>query len=110
MEEQRHFKRVVFREPYQLSTCKGELVGASVAFDLSAGGIRLRTEEFLPKNSQVAVSFRCKDNRILTINGRVAWVQKVPHCDSYQAGLEFDDGEQNFYSRAEIREFVNEHG
>jgi len=106
VQEQRRYKRVVFREPYQLATRKGELLGASLTFDLSAGGIRLRTDEFLPVGSLVSIQFSCCNNQLLTIQGKVAWVQKVPHADSYQAGLQFDENEENLFFLSEIRKFV----
>ncbi len=109
VQNHRRFRRVIFREPYQLVTDRGESLGASVAFDLSVGGIRLRTEDFLPVNSRVSIRFSCSDNRVVNLNGRVAWVQKVPHSDIYQAGLEFDESEQDLFSRAMLSDFINGH-
>jgi len=100
---------VIFREPYQLETDRGESLGASVAFDLSVGGIRLRTEDFLPVNSRVLIRFSCSDNRVVNLNGRVAWIQKVPHSEIYQAGLEFGESEQDLFSQAILNDFVNGH-
>jgi len=110
VEKQRRYKRVVFREPYQLTTRKGELLGSSLSFDLSIGGIRLRAEDFLPLGSEVSIRFSCKEDRLLTMNGKVSWVQKVPHSDAYQIGVEFDEAQENLYWKTLIRDFVKEQG
>ncbi len=106
MQEQRRFKRADFRQPYQLDSERGQLIGACVACDLSAGGVRLRGEQFVPLHSRIRVKFAVEDGQPLILEGRVVWVQRVPHSEEYQIGVEFDESDTNMYPRSRIYRYI----
>ena len=89
MEDKRRFRRVAFREPVQFRTKAHSEPEGCVACDLSEVGIRLSSPNFIPIKEEIALTFRVDDGNQIDFNGRVVWVQRVPHSEYYQLGLEF---------------------
>jgi len=89
MEELRRFKRVAFSGAVQYRTTPwGESKGC-LACDFSIGGIRLRVDDFIALNTDLFMDVALPTRNAFQVSGRVAWVQRVPHSESYQVGVEF---------------------
>lgn len=114
MNEMRKYPRVPFREgvhfhiqnldqpleePFRMS-------GGCLAYDLSEGGIRCWVDEFIPLNTEITVDFYLDPTLPVAVTGRVVWVQKVPHSESYQIGLEFKDTSGYTLSRECLRDYA----
>ena len=104
--EKRRLKRVEFREPLRYS--KGALIplSGSLAYDLSEGGLRFQTEDFIPLNESLAIMMELSPEKVLSLHGRVVWVQMVPHSDRYHVGLKFDNDDSMMKSREVIKEYI----
>lgn len=93
--EKRRCSRISYREAVQYkvlgNTGEG---GGSLSYEVSEMGLRLQLEHFVPLNAQIVLNFLLKDingSKVVTIQGRVAWVQQIRYSDRYQVGLEFID-------------------
>lgn len=114
MEERRRFKRVTFGEPVEyhmieepiVSAFEGNKFGGCAGCDLSEGGVRLQLNNFVPLKAGMSVTFSLLKNPVTGLEGRVAWVQKVPYAENYQMGLEFQETGSIFQTRADIRQYV----
>lgn len=107
MEERRQFKRVSFRAPIQYQQVESPLGIGSVAFDLSEGGIRFYAEDFIPLNAQVLCELRLNPEQSVGLTGIVAWIQKVPHSESYHVGLQFMPTSLSLESKSVLGEYLN---
>ncbi len=110
MENQRKFPRVAFRDPV---TCRipgavpfGENVnrdiGGCVCFDISRGGMRLRTNDFIPLSTEVVFSVPLGKEDVAEVAGKVVWAQKYPHAEQYQIGVRFLDETENFQGKRDL--------
>ncbi|MBI3312035.1 MAG: PilZ domain-containing protein [Candidatus Omnitrophica bacterium] len=89
--ERRRYLRLNFREPIRFrDVFKPHAYSGALARDLSAGGLRMSAQEFLPKDSKLVVVLDLPGVRepVRTIS-RVAWMQKERTSDRYDCGLEF---------------------
>jgi hypothetical protein len=108
----RQFERFSYREPisYRIPNGHGWDNGLLVTFggvlghDISEGGLRFRTQTFVPSGTRMQLTFTVPSGKALTIEGQVVWVQKVPHSESYQMGFAFDRSGDNMVSREAIKE------
>ncbi|MEW5895244.1 MAG: PilZ domain-containing protein [Candidatus Omnitrophota bacterium] len=100
MAEHRRFRRIPFREPSGIETSRFETFEGAAAYDLSCGGVRLRSQQFLALGTELRVCFQLRDHDQFIISGKVVWVQKEPFGDYYQFGIEFqNDPLYNFYRK-----------
>ncbi len=106
-QEKRRVKRVEFREPLQYA--KGAAIpnNGSLGFDLSEGGVRFQTEDFIPLNEPVAVAMQLSPEMILSLHGSVVWIQMLPHSERYQVGVKFHDDDTMVKSRELIKKYVS---
>ena len=125
MDEKRTARRVIFRRPIQfevvggslpaveagLGEVQGKCFGGCLGYDLSLGGIRLYANDFVALDTPLTVSFSLFNNDVINAEGRVVWVQRIPHSEYYQVGLQFTHVEQfpelkgNFERPAHSRRF-----
>lgn len=104
--EKRQFVRIPFKEAVQYQHNDWEVFDGSVAGDLSTGGIRLNINEFMPINTPMIVQMAFDEEaKLVTVNGRVAWVSIMPYCERYQIGVEFEP--LHTPSRQEIHQYIN---
>jgi hypothetical protein len=104
--DNRKFLRREFREAVGYRYPETLVLNGSVGCDLSEGGIRFRTEEFLPQDAQVVVNIQLKADREATLEARIIWVQKVPHAETYHIGCEFLESRDNVFPRFIVKNFL----
>ena len=101
----RRFTRIPFKRPVRFSAFNGERCDSHIAQDLSQGGLRMLSSEFIPVHSVVSVQIQLKDReKVMDVQGRVVWVRYNPMTETYQMGLEFADDAA--FQRAMISEFI----
>lgn len=62
----------------------------SLAKDLSAGGVRFVTNEFISFTARMLVDIALPvPQRPITALSKVAWIRKLPRGDSYEIGNQF---------------------
>ena len=106
--EKRQRSRISFREPVQYIMEESQEYGGSMAYDLSDGGLRLQLNDFVPINTRIVIDLPISDahgTKVITLNGRVAWVQRVRYSDQYQVGLEFSPSEVEIISK-EVSQYI----
>ena len=108
MAEQRKSSRISFREGVQY-TVNIENSGHLLSCNLSQGGIRCYSNDFIPLMTSMALTFFLKAEQMVNIDGRVVWVHKVPHAENYQVGIEFPETDLNANSMQQIHHFVKSH-
>ena len=91
-EERRQFPRLNHAHPVQMRNLyrPQELFTGSLSRDLSAGGVRVTSNGFLPRDSRLVVELILPESlkRIRAI-GRVAWVREFPVSGTCDVGLQF---------------------
>lgn len=105
--EQRQYVRIPFREPvgFRMRGPKG--FGGCLAYDLSENGIRINFDQFVPLHSNMDFQMQFGNNpELFNVKGRVVWVQKVPHSERYQVGLQFEDADVFVQSQQKIHEYI----
>ena len=109
MAEKRKFKRIDFREPVQiLVENNGKNMGC-LAQDLSEGGIKVSSFEFIPVNCDIQLQAKLSSENFLDLKGKVIWIQKLPFSDRFQIGFEFREDYSFPKYREEIRRFIQSH-
>ncbi len=108
-QDKRKFTRAAFREAVQYRFADHPASSGTVGFDLSEGGVRFRTEEFLPFDAEVVIHLQLKAEREATLLARVVWAQKVPYGDSYHVGCEFLENRENVFPRFVVKNFLELH-
>lgn len=109
LEDKRKFPRKEFRQAVQYRFPEATVLNGSIGFDLSEGGVRFRTEDFVPLDAQVVINLQLKAEREATLVARVVWVQKVPHGDNFHIGCEFLESRENVFSRFVVKNFLELH-
>jgi len=108
VDNQRQFPRIDFAEPVEYRLNEGIPASGSLGYNISEGGVRLRTDQFIPLNADMVLNFRLNSDAPLSVPGKVVWVQKVPHAESYQVGVQFDDSAlHDPQIRGQIKHLVN---
>jgi c-di-GMP-binding flagellar brake protein YcgR len=103
--EGRRFTRVPFKRSVRFSATHDERTASHIAQDLSQGGLRMLSSEFIPVNSLVSIQIQLKDReKVMDVQGRVVWVRYNPMAETYQMGLEFTPDAA--FQRAMISEFI----
>ena len=106
MEENRKYKRVTFREPIRYSDSPFNVGAGSLSCDLSEGGLRCYSEEFIPLNSEMTMELKLENSQKVQLKGQVVWVQRVPHAERYQVGIKFNESERNLLPRRQIQSYL----
>ena len=103
--EGRRFTRVPFKRAVRFSTPSSPRSDAHIAQDLSQGGLRMLSSEFIPVHSLLSIQIQLKEReRVMDVQGRVVWVRYNPMTETYQMGLEFV--RDAAFQRAMISEFI----
>jgi c-di-GMP-binding flagellar brake protein YcgR len=77
----------------------------TVSKDLSAGGVKILTNEFIPKGNLLKVNINLIDD-IVDLRAKVAWCNKDGrYNERYSTGLEFT--EINALSKKTLTKFLN---
>lgn len=104
--ERRQFKRVRFAEPVQLQFKNPNKFGACLSCDLSEGGIRVNLEDFVPPETDFILHIPLGTEKVVDCLGKVAWIDKLPYSERYQAGLEFTGFDMLMDAKTQIRRFI----
>ncbi len=91
MHEQRKSRRFPLSEGVQYRRSPGQEPVGCLSCDLSSGGIRFRAQEFIALHSELFLEIPLPTRDILQVAGKVAWVQRIPHGEMYQVGVEFTE-------------------
>ena len=108
MTEYRSSRRVPFREALGIEEGRYEEFKGAVACDLSEGGVRIRSEKFMSLGTPLRARFQLEDKQVVTLTGKVAWVQKEPYGEYYQIGVEFQQEEDALFKRRNIHDYIEE--
>jgi Tfp pilus assembly protein PilZ len=107
--ENRKHPRVSFKRAVKVKLVEADISCGELAQDLSEGGIRVRSNVFIPVGEQVSVGLQLKDSdKVVELIGTVKWVRINPLSESYQLGVEFADADMA-YSRSRINRFISSH-
>jgi c-di-GMP-binding flagellar brake protein YcgR len=88
MFERRKYPRIGISFPVECSSLPSGNYFYTVSKDLSNAGVKIVTNNFLPKNKPVRVDINLID-KIISLKARVAWCNERPISDSYLVGLAF---------------------
>ena len=101
----RRFTRIPFKRSVRFGASHDDLSSSHIAQDLSQGGLRMLSSEFIPVHSLVGIQIQLKDTeKVMDVQARVVWVRYNPMTETYQMGLEFT--EDAAFQRALISEFI----
>ncbi len=106
MEERRKDHRIEWREPVEYQLNEDPRSGGCLACDLSEGGLKMNSSQFLPLNSRMRVNLRVMAETIINLPGKVVWVQQLPYSERYQVGVEFAEEDLNPKAKEEIRQYI----
>ena len=109
MEDKRRFRRITFKEPVQFRTRGHSEPEGCVGCDLSEVGIRLYSHNFIPIKEEMALTLQVDAEKQIDLQGRVVWVQRVPHSEYYQLGLEFASQQPDNQSQKKLQEYIQSH-
>ena len=62
-----------------------------VVEDISQGGVRLHTQQFIPKSGDLSLQIYLSSFTSAQVHLRVAWSHELPHNSGYRVGAEFVD-------------------
>ncbi len=90
--DRRKYPRWQARFPvrFRLLGKPGTYVG-SLSRDVSAGGVKIITDKFVPKDANLEVELFLENvKRLIPAKARVVWLEQLPYgSDSFRLGLEF---------------------
>jgi len=105
LEEKRKFVRVPFNEAIRVKREDGEQIVDTLAYDVSHGGIKLNTFEFIPVNSPVTVEVKLQNqSKLVSLSGKVVWIKELPASERFQIGIQFDG--PDVFSKSELGKFI----
>jgi hypothetical protein len=113
--EKRRYKRIVFREAIEYHVMPGgpaghagppPAFGGGLRWHLSEGGLRFRAYSFIPLNTDLSLEFSIDHDQSVTLIARVVWVQKLPHSEQYNLGLEFAKTPQNIHGQRLLHRYL----
>jgi len=77
----------------------------AIARDISSGGIRVLVNEFVSVFTRLVVEVAIPSTpKPVKVISKVAWIQKRPHGEQYEVGMQFLDMAEE--DRRNITEFV----
>lgn len=80
-------------------------VMGAIARDISSGGIRVLVNEFISVFTRLVVEvYIPSTSEAVKVVSKVAWIQKRPHGEQYEIGMQFLDMAEE--DRRNISEFV----
>ena len=105
MEEKRKFQRVNISFPIKCESSETKNSFYTVFKDISKGGVKLITNEFMKINKQLKIEINLV-SKLIKGKGRVAWCNAQPYSDRYIAGIEFTELSKE--SEKELASFLAE--
>ena len=105
MKNQRKFHRYGISFPVECKPLFSHLYFYTVSKDLSIGGLKIISKDFLSKDSLIKLNVNLID-RILDIKAKIAWCNNGRASERYISGIEFV--EMNQISKIELFELISE--
>jgi hypothetical protein len=81
MTNRRAYPRVDFFTPVRLQESRAIREATCLSANLSLGGIFLWSQHLLPRGSQVALEFRCRDRSVLVDCAEIVWSRPIETVD-----------------------------
>lgn len=107
--EKRKYPRIKTHIPVRIRKMKGGLIGegeSSVTKNLSTGGIRFRTEEFISMACRLILELDVPMfTKPVKAISKVAWIRKMPSGNDYEVGNQFL--EMSKEDKELVSEYVN---
>lgn len=104
--DKRKFSRIPFKRTVKYRLDINQEPIAESSQDLGLGGLRIRSNEFIPVGQILEVGVQLVDSgEVVRLPARVKWVRYNPYSESYQLGLEFEQGE--LYPLSRISRFLS---
>lgn len=77
-----------------------ETLASSYTTDISRTGVGFVSTRFIPINSKLMVELALtrEENPVL-VQGRVKWIEKIPHSPNFRIGMNFSDISTDAQSR-----------
>ena len=98
-DEKRQTKRFSLREPVQYQLEETGPYSGAMARDISETGLKMRVNQFIPLGTELILHIQLSTQKTIDCMGRVVWVQKIPHMENYQAGVQLTDSDGQFSLR-----------
>jgi len=79
-----------------------ETLSNSRTIDISRTGVGFISARFLPINSKLMVELALsREEHPVLVQGRVKWIEKIPHTPNFRIGMNFSDISSETQSRIE---------
>jgi len=104
MQERRKYQRIDVSFPIECRAIPSTHYFYTVSKDVSQGGAKIVTNEFIPKENLLKVNLNIID-KVLNLKAKVTWCAKERLSDRYSTGLEFV--EVNEPTKEELKDFLN---
>ena len=91
-DEKRKSARFTVTIPFEYKKLKGtpELKKGSITKDLSTGGTRFITDEFIPYTARLVLDITLPlPQRSVSALSKISWIKKLPNGDKYEVGNQF---------------------
>lgn len=95
MEEKRKCSRISISFPVECNAVPSKRYFYTVSKNLSLTGIKILSEEFLPKSHSFKLDINLID-KVLNVYAKVVWCNVERLSERYSAGLEFVDQDRVF--------------
>ncbi len=77
-----------------------ETLSSSYTTDISRTGVGFVSTRFIPVNSKLMVEIALtREENPMLVQGRVQWVEKIPHSSNFRIGMNFSDISSDAQSR-----------
>ncbi len=93
-DDKRIFPRVRISFPVECQSLANKKFFYTVFKDISKGGLKLLSDEFIKIDSKLKIEINLIDQIIKGV-GKVVWCQQQPYGDHYTAGVQFTEIDQN---------------
>jgi Tfp pilus assembly protein PilZ len=104
--DNRKYQRVSFKRGVRFKQNEHDVYQGELAQDLSAGGIRLRSNVFVPVGQEIVMGIQFRDfAEVVEVAGQVVWVRCNPYSETYVLGVQFR--EDSFLPRHRIARFID---
>ncbi len=88
--DKRQYPRFSFNGPVGYQRNEEYPENGSLCIDVSQGGVKLRSSEFIPLHTLLDLKLHLKNpSRLLSVKGQVIWVREVPHSEIFDVGIRF---------------------
>lgn len=90
--ERRRFRRTALDSSVRYKFRYGNEFGSTLTRDISAGGLRINVDKFIPINTDFVVEFGLdRFSNLISAVAKVVWAKRLGFSDNYQLGLEFQE-------------------